>query len=467
MTGAQTTTDLIAALRAGVTGEVVGPDHDDYDDVRVPWNLVVVHQNPAAVVLAVSADDVRAAVRIAAEHGAGVAVQTTGHGVVHPCDGAVLINTALMRDVRVDPERRVATVAAGALWGDVLTAAAAHGLAPLAGTSPDVGVIGFTLGGGHSWLSRRYGLTADTLVEATVVTADGQTRTVDAEHEPDLLWALRGAGANFGVVTSATIELVPVPEVYAGALIFPVQRAREVLEAYRDWSATAPDEVSSVLALIRLPEMLSSLAPLDGQLVQVLICDVGGEKVGAERIASLRALGPVADTVTTIPIVELGSIAKDSVDPLPLNEHGHLVGELSAELVETLLAVNGPDAPPGLPLIAVRQLGGRLADGHPDGCYGHRQAGFLVNATGADLTPETGAMVDKLQEAMSARLEPFAVGGVGANFIGKARGGRAGDEARTRDAFAPEDYQRLAELKLRYDPENLFRFNHNVPPAKS
>ncbi len=464
MSGAPT--DLLASLRAAVTGEVLGPEHDDYDDVRVPWNLIVAHQQPAAVVLAESADDVRAAVGVAAAHGTPVAVQATGHGAVHACDGAVLVDTSRMRGVHVDAQRQVATVSAGAQWRDVLEPAAKHGLAPLAGTSPEIGVVGFALGGGHSWLSRRYGLAADSMLEADVVTADGHCRTVDAQREPDLLWALRGAGPNFGVVTSMTIRLYPVAEVYGGALVFPLQRAREVLEAYRDWSATVPDEVSSVLAVIRLPEQLSSLAPLDGRLVQILMCDLSGEHDAARRLTPLRQLGPVLDTVATIPVEQLGTIAKDSSDPLPLNEHGHLVGELSPALIDTLLAINGPDAPPGLPLIAVRQLGGRIAGRHPDSCYGHRQAAFLINATGADLTPQLAGLADQLQEALSTRLAPYAQGGAGLNFIGKARGGWGGDQTRTRDAFAPEDFRRLAELKRRYDPQNLFRFNHNIPPAE-
>src|SRR5262249_50227642 len=159
---------------------------------------------------------------------------------------------------------------------------------------------GFTLGGGYSWLSRQYGLAADSLLAATLVTGDGQLLTVDDQEHPELMWALRGAGANFGAVTSVRIQLYPVSELWAGALSFHLDRGREVLAAYREWTASVPDDVSSILALVRLPEMLSALAPLDGRLVQILVCDLGGAEAGAERLAVLRALGPVIDTVGTI-----------------------------------------------------------------------------------------------------------------------------------------------------------------------
>lgn len=459
-----TDTELLAALRAAAGGEVVGPEDGDYDDVRLPWNLTVLDQRPAAVVLAERAEDVVAAVRVAADRGLGVGVQATGHGAVHPCDGGILINTSRMRAVTIDPDARTATVAAGARWADVLAAATPHGLAPLAGTSPHVGVVGFLLGGGYSWLSRKYGLAAQSLLSADVVTADGRLRTADEQNDPELLWALRGGGGNFGVVTSARIRLFPVRELWAGALMFPLSRAREVLAAYRDWTASVPDEVSSVLALIRLPDMLSSLAPLDGQLVQVLVCDLGTAEEGARRLAPLRALGPVNDTVRSIGVEQIGEIANDSVGPMPINEHGHLVPELSPGLIDVLLDSVGLDAPTGLPLLALRHLGGRLAAAH-DTCHGSPPASFLLNASGADLSPDMAAVVDAHQEALSAALAPYTLGGVGLNFIGKARGGRAGDAARTRAAFAPGDYARLLAVKKAHDPDNMFRYNHNIDPT--
>jgi FAD/FMN-containing dehydrogenase len=450
-------TDVAASLREWLDCPVLGPRDAPYDEARLPWNRTV-DQHPAAIVEVTTTVDVADAVRAARDLGLGVGVQATGHGAVHPCDG-LLLDTSALRGVRVDAASRTAEVAAGTPWSDVLAAAAEHGLAPLAGTAPDVGVVGYLLGGGYGWLSRRHGLAADSLLAASLVTGTGETVRAD----PELLWGLRGGGGNFGVVTSVRIGLFPIGALYGGALVFPLARAAEVLAAYREWTDDLSEDVGSVLATLRLPPALASLAPLDGRLIQVLLCDAGGPAAGAERLAPLRALGPEIDRVRAMPVTELGSIAADSTGPMPLNEHGHLVGALTPELGDLLLAEHGPDAEGGLPLLAVRQLGGALSTG--DACFSHREAGFLVNGTGADLNPELAERVDAQQEDFSRTLAPFEVGGAGLNFIGKPRGGREADDARTRAAFDDAAWDRLVALKRAYDPDGLFRFGHTIAPS--
>ena len=226
------------ALRARLQGDLVLPDDESWDEARLAWNLAV-DQRPAAVALPETAEDVVAIVDFAREHGLRVAPQGTGHnaGPLGWLDETILVKTERMRRVDVDPESRRARVEAGALWMDVTATASEHGLVGLAGSSPDVGVVGYSLGGGISWLARKHGLSANSVTAIELVTADGRLVRVDADHEPDVFWALRGGGGNFGIVTSLDIRLYPISEVYAGWLIFPIERAEEVLTAWREWTS--------------------------------------------------------------------------------------------------------------------------------------------------------------------------------------------------------------------------------------
>ena len=237
-------------LRPAFRGPVHLPGEPAYDAHRATWSGKI-DPRPAVVAEASTPSDVRAAVLIAQEHGLPFAVQSTGHGTHVPADGGLLLKTSRMAEVLVDPDRRIARVGPGAVWGDVIAAAAPCGLAPVTGSSPDVGVVGFTLGGGVGWLSRKLGYGADSLLRVDIVTADGRLLRASADENADLFWAVRGGGGNFGVVTALELRLHPVTRVYAGTATFPISRAAETLARYRDWAPSQPDELTTTIVLTR------------------------------------------------------------------------------------------------------------------------------------------------------------------------------------------------------------------------
>jgi FAD/FMN-containing dehydrogenase len=239
-------------LQALIQGNVITPSNPQYNQARQAWNLSV-DQRPAVIVVAQSAEDVSQAVRFARRQGLGIAVQSGGHGVVRPADEALLIVTNQLRQLRVDAETQRAWIGTGLKWGMVLAKAQEFGLAPLLGSSPDVGVVGYTLGGGMGWLARKYGLSADSVIAIELVTAEGEILQVSQEHNRDLFWGLRGGGGSFGVVTGMEIQLYPVRTVYGGNLIYPAELAREVIARYRDWIANVPDELTSSFAIMNFP----------------------------------------------------------------------------------------------------------------------------------------------------------------------------------------------------------------------
>src|SRR4051794_31822152 len=284
----ETDLDTIAGLDAldvRLDGDLVRPGNPDWDVARQAWHLAV-DQRPAAVVRAASVDDVIATVDTARQLGLRVAPQGTGHNAapLGPLDGTILLKTSAMRRVTVDPARRIARVEAGALWMDVVPVASAHGLTALAGSAPDVGIVGYTLGGGLSWHGRSLGLAANHVTAVELVTSDGVHRRVDADHEPELFWAVRGGGGSFGVVTALEFRLHPFTEVYAGVLFFPVGRAGEVLHAWHDWTATVPEEVTSVGRILRFPPLPELPAPLRGQSFVVVEATCRLPVVDAEEL---------------------------------------------------------------------------------------------------------------------------------------------------------------------------------------
>ena len=319
-----TTSDTIVgrdreALRAAVTGEVFAPGDAGYDQARQAWNLAI-DERPAVVVMAESAADVAQAVRFARTRGMRIAPQGTGHGAepLEPLRGAMLLRTVRMRSVRIDPVSRTARADAGALWQDVTVPAGEHGLAALAGSSANVGVTGYTLGGGMGWLARRYGLAANSVTAAELVIPSGRFVRTDADHEPDLFWAVRGGGGSVGVVTALEMRLYPVRELYAGALFFPLQRAAQVLHAWRAWTSTVPDEVTSQGRILRLPPLPEIPEPLRGRAFALVeAAYLGDAGTGSELLGPLRRLGPELDTFAMIPPPALGQLHMDPDQPVP------------------------------------------------------------------------------------------------------------------------------------------------------
>jgi len=291
----------VRELRSNMVGEVVIPGDESWDEARRAWNLAV-DQRPVAVAIPETVQDVVELVTYARDCGLQVAPQGTGHsaGALGSLAHTILLKMHKLRGVTIDPVTRTARAEAGTIWIEVVESAAEHGLAALAGSSPDVGVVGYTLGGGLSFLARKHGIGANQVTAVEIVTADGEHRRADRENDPDLFWAVRGGGGAFGVVTAIEFDLFPLTEVYAGILWFPVERAAEILRAWRDWTDEVPDEMTSVGRILQLPPIEAIPEPVRGKsfvIVETIYC--GGDHADGERLAApLRALGPVMDTVT-------------------------------------------------------------------------------------------------------------------------------------------------------------------------
>ncbi|MFO7167849.1 MAG: FAD-binding oxidoreductase [Chloroflexota bacterium] len=451
------------ALRAALQGQLYTPEDEGYDAARTPWSLHVT-QRPAAVVMAASADDVVAAVRFARDEGLAVGVQGTGHGAVVPADGALLINTSRMQGVRVDPEARTAQIEAGVKWGPVLEAAQEFGLAPLLGSTTDVGAVGYSLGGGMGWLARKYGLAVDSIRSFDIVTADGQLRHVTAESEPELFWGVRGGAGNFGVVTRLEIELVPVSAVYGGNIFFPIAMAREVMRAYREWIKALSEDWTTGIVLMHMPPAPFIPEPLRGQSVVIVRGAFLGDPAEAEAtLRPIRELGGVlVDAFGPMPFRAADMISQDPVDPINIQGTTETLADLSDETIETLIAIAG--RPPESPVVfaEVRHLGGAAHRQRGAGsAFGHRDMEFILFVLAMAHDPAHDADITRYLNDARTALAPHTTGQIYANFLHDVDA----SAERVRAAYAPETYRRLVALKDRYDPTNMFRFNRNIPPS--
>jgi FAD/FMN-containing dehydrogenase len=450
----------LEALRAAIEGEAFVPGEVGYDRARQAWNLAV-DERPAIVVEAGSAADVAWAVRYARARGMRIAPQGTGHGAepLEPLDGAMLLRTTRMRQVRIDPAARTARAEAGAVW-DVTVPAGQHGLAALAGTSPNVGVTGYTLGGGMGWLARRYGLAANSVTAAELVTPGGDLVRADAGHEPDLFWAIRGGGGSVGVVTALEMRLYPVAELYAGDLFFPIQRAAEVLHAWRDWTATVPDEVTSLGRLLRFPPLPEISEPLRGRaFVMVEAAYVGDAGTGAELIAPLRRLGPERDTFAMITAPALAQLNMDPPQPAPNWGDGAFLADFPAAAIDALVAVAGPDADTLVGSVEVRHLGGALArPAAGGGAQPSIDAGYLMFAGGFTPTPDLVRAVRAQAQAVKDALAPWHASYDYYNFEQTPAPASA--------VLPPASYRRLQQIKAAHDPDQVIISTHPVWPAR-
>lgn len=449
-------------LKARVRGQVLLPGEEGYDAERSGWNLIVEHR-PAAIVVAAGPEDVAAAVRFAGSAGPlPVAVQATGHGPSVPGAGAVLVSTRHMTELEIDPDAATARIGPGVTWAQVIEAAGPAGLAPLAGTSPSVGAVGYLTSGGLPVLDRRYGFAADHVRALELVTADGRPRRATADEHPDLFWAVRGGKGNFGVVTAVETDLMRLPRLYGGSLSFPGAATREVLGAWLAWTATQPEKMCSALTLSRFPDLPGVPDAVRGKfLIQVRIAYTGSAVDGERLLWPLRALGPTRDTVADMPAARIGDIASVPTEPAPIRDRGILLRALDGEAVERITELTGPGAelPPGL--VEIRLLGGALSrPPETPNAVGHRDAAFGMNL-GMFASPGHEAQVDRIQLALIDGLQPWATGGTLPNFLGS--GNTRPSQVRT--AYRDADYERLAAIKATYDPHNLFRINHNIPPA--
>jgi FAD binding domain len=451
----------LEALRAAIAGQVFVPGQAGYDQARQAWNLAV-DERPSVVVVAGSAADAVTAVRYARAHGMRIAPQGTGHGAapLEPLDGAMLLRTTRMRQVDIDPATRTARAQAGAVWADVIVPAAEHGLAGLAGSSPNVGVTGYTLGGGIGFLARRYGLAANSVTAAELVTPGGDLVCADAGHEPDLFWAVRGGGGGVGVLTALEMRLYPVRELYAGDLFFPVQRAAEVLHAWREWTAAVPDDVTSICHLLRLPPLPEVPEPLRGRAFAIIeAACLGDAGTGAELIGPLRRLGPERDTFAMIPASALGQLNMDPTQPVPGEGDGAFLADLPAAAIDTLVAVAGPDAQAPPDSVEVRHLGGALARPVPGGgAQPSIDASYLLYAAGATPTPSLAGPVRAHVQAVKDAFAPWHASYDYYNFEDTPAPAAA--------VLPPASYRRMQEIKAAYDPDQAIISAHPVWPAR-
>jgi FAD/FMN-containing dehydrogenase len=463
MSGERPSTDVTANvkdLRDRLAGEIVLPGEGGWDAARQAWNLSV-DQRPVAVVFPEAPEEVAAVAEVAGAHGLRLAAQGTGHSAapMGPLEGTILLKTSRMRGVEIDAEAKRARVRAGALWGEVVPAAAEQGLAALAGSAKDVGVVGYTLGGGIGWLARRHGLACSSVLALEAVIADGRIVRADADSEHDLFWALRGGGGSFAIVTALEFALYPVTEVYAGALFWPLERAAEVLHMWRELVGTAPDELTSLGRLMQFPPIPEVPEPFRGHsfvLVEAAYC--GPEAEGAALLQPVRGLGPELDTLATIPVDGLGELHMDPPQPVPFAGDGMLLSELPAEAVDALVSIAGTGS--GSPLISVevRQLGGALANAPASsGALSSFDAGFALYAVGIAMDAEMKAAVQahaaKVQDALAA----WSAGRSFMNFTER--------RADPGELFDAATYARLRRVKAEYDPEDVIRGNHSIPPA--
>ncbi|MER5349565.1 FAD-binding oxidoreductase [Kitasatospora sp. NPDC002551] len=442
-------------------GPVHRPGDADYDARRTGYNLALDH-HPALVVSAADPGDVSAAVRYAAAQGLAVAVRATGHGISVPTDGQLVVDTSGLDGVTVDPAARTATVRAGVRWREVIAAAAAHGLAPLSGSNPDVGAVGYTLGGGIGLLGRRHGFAADHVRRLEVVTADGRHRTATPDTEPELFWALRGGKDNFGIVTEMEIDLVPCTGLYGGGLYFPAGSAAAALHGWAAWSRTVPEALATSAQLIRYPDLDAVPEPIRGRYAAVLrVAWSGAAGEGEEWVRPLRALGtPLLDTVRELPFTEAGTIHHEPPFAHPAYDRNSALREFTPATADAVLELAGPDA--GSPLIVEFRLQGGAYSREPavPNAVGGRDAEYLAFST-AMIGPVGLEELRAAHAALHERLRPWSTGGALANFFGLDDAG----PATVRTAYPEPVHRRLAELKAVYDPGNLFRLNFNIPPA--
>ncbi len=448
----------------GVRGRVTAPGDPEWDAARGSWNLAV-DQHPAFVVEAASADDVEAVVRAAARQGLRVAPQATGHGseALGPLDGAVLLKTSGLRSVSVDGGASggagaTARVEAGAPAGEVARAAGAHGLAPVLGLAPTVGVAGLALGGGIGWLSRAHGLTANSVRAFEVVTAAGERLRVDGDH--DLFWALRGGGGRFAIVTALELDAHPLEGLFAGLAAWPAERAPEVLEQFRRWCFEAPEALSPVFRYLALPPIEEIPEPLRGRkVVTLLAAHLGTEADGERLTAPIRAAdSKLMDTFGPIAPADLTRVAGDPEAPVPARGDGFMLDELSEDAVDAIGGLIAEDALDPLTVFELRLLGGALARPAADhGPLPRLEGAFSVFAGGAAVDPEATAAIAARIATLRDRLAPWT----SPRALLNSSGGGV-DPATAFDAAA---WDRLERIRDAWDPGRLIQANHE-PPAR-
>ena len=434
-------------------GEILTSGDSGYDAARAVWNGMV-DRHPAAIARCLDVEDVIAAVKHAKTAGLGVAIRGGGHNAagLAVADGAVGVDLSEMLRVEVDPVARTARAEGGANWGDFDRATQAHGLATTGGAISSTGIAGLTLGGGLGWLMRSRGLACDNLIAADVVTASGELVHASATENPKLLWGLQGGGGNFGVVTSFTYKLYPVTTVLGGLLVHPAERAPEVLRFYRDFTATAPDELTVFAGLMTAPDGM--------RILGLIICYNGPIEEGERVLKPLRDFGPpVADQVGAMPYTAL-QMMLDGAFPsgLPVYWRSHFLPKLTDDALSTIVDGFGQVTSP-LSLVLIEHAGGAVARVPQDAtAFDHRDSEY--NLAIIARWPDPAMADDSIAwtRKLWTDMEPYGKG-VYVNYLGFGE-----SQDRVRAAYGEQKYARLVALKRQYDPTNLFRYNQNIVP---
>jgi FAD/FMN-containing dehydrogenase len=446
-------------LSAQLTGRVVTPSDPDWDAARQVFNLAA-DLRPAAVVLPRDAEDVIAAVRYAVANGLRAAPQATGHNAdaLGALDDVLLVDVRELQDIHIDPEARRVRVGAGVKWERVVPQLSEHGLAALHGSSPDVGIAGYSLGGGMGWLARKYGLQTNSVTALELVTADGRLRRVDSEHDAELFWALRGGNGNFGIVTAIEFAVYPVTSLYAGVMFFPFERAGDVLHAWTRMLPTLPDELMTWAKLLQFPDAPDVPEAVRGGSFTVIFgAFLGDEQEGRALLAPVRDLGPAMDTFGMVEPAALGDMAMDPPDPLPFVSTTALLDDLPSAGVDELVAAVGPGSGSPLAMVELRHMGGALARRTPEAGARATLPGTLAMLSLGVAEDETAAATATgYLDAVDRAVSPYVAGDY-PNFVMEPS-----DASRF---FNEETWARLRDVKAEYDPGDLFEGNHHIPPA--
>jgi FAD/FMN-containing dehydrogenase len=459
---AEPTTSVPAAhaLRGLLGGRVHLPGDPGYDAARLPWN-VAVDQRPAAVAFPRSAAEVATVVRVAASAGFRVAPQSTGHNAgplaAQGLDDVVLVRMSEMATAIADPARGIVRVEGGAIWEPAVDAAAAHGKAVLHGSSPDVGIAGYSLGGGIGWYARKHGLASNSITAVELVIADGTLVRADATTNPEIFWAVRGGGGNFGVVTALEFKMYDIETAYAGFLLWDLADIEPVLREWAAWAPSAPDEVTTSFRAMRMPPMPELPDFLRGrELVVIDGAVLGSDERGEELLAGLRALRPQMDTFARVPAKSLVRLHMDPEGGAPFASDSAMLASFPDAAIDAFLAEVGPGRQSSLLMAELRQLGGALGRPHEGGGVLDRlDAQFVAFAGGMAITPEMGAAAHADAARLMEALAPFDNGRQYLNF--------AENPVDARSAYGSDVWTQLTGIRSAVDPHGTFAANHPVP----
>jgi FAD/FMN-containing dehydrogenase len=450
--------EAVDELTAMLPGQVLLPGDPGWEEHSLGW-VRSVEQRPRAVLTVRDAEDVVAAVRWAARHGVAISAQPVGHGATTALDQTLLLRTRALREITIDTEQHIARVGAGVKWGELLAATSDLGLTGLVGSSPDPSVVGFCLGGGLSWFGRAYGLAAHSIVAVELVDAGGELRRVTASSDPELFWALCGGGGDFGIVTAMELRLHPAPHVFGGRLLWPIEMARPVLEAFRAVSATAPDALTLWAQLLRFPPLAEIPEPLRGRaFVSIDVTYLGSAEEALALLEPCLALPACwSNTLGTVPLADLGTIAAEPVDPMPVTETSGLLRDLDDAAIDRLLTVVGAGTNAPLAIVQIRHLGGALAwASAADGPVGAVLEPYQFFCLGVPVAPEVEAAIKACFTDVHEALAGHSTGRTMFTFLG------ADDDPGR--AFSPAALARLRQVKRRTDPDGVVRSNRPVLP---